>query len=153
MRCSPIVLRLAAALPTVDFLIAGDEGTGLSATPNVKFLGRLRDLGEVYSRTSIYLRLVKHDSLSAMVLEAMARGRHVIYSQPFPHAELALDFDQARAALTRLLERSTANETGAAYIRANFNLDIEAQTLRSCYRQWFGPGACRAVAQDHEVRG
>jgi glycosyltransferase involved in cell wall biosynthesis len=81
---APEVMKLAAAFPEVLFVIMGDHGEGMEALANVKFLGRLDDMNQVYSWISVYLRLLRHDSLSAMVLETLARGRYVVYSKEFP---------------------------------------------------------------------
>ncbi|HAU37776.1 MAG TPA: hypothetical protein DCX07_08680 [Phycisphaerales bacterium] len=142
---APLVMRLAAEFPQTPFLIVGDDGAGLSAPPNVEFLGRLPDLADVYSRTSIYLRLVEHDSLSAIVLEALARGRYVVYSKPFPFTEQAKDFSQAREALKRLLEIRRPNDDGSRHVKSCYSLQEQAETLRQAYRRWFGEGGSGPV--------
>jgi glycosyltransferase involved in cell wall biosynthesis len=138
---SSLVMHLAASMPELTFLIVGDDGAGIHPLPNVKFLGRLPNLDDVYSQVSIYIRLVKHDSLSAMVLEALARGRYVIYSKPFPHAEMATTFDQTRAALVRLVEQTRPNEEGAAYVKSHYSLQEQVNFLKRWYAQEFGVSA------------
>ncbi len=79
------------------------------------------------------IRLPEHDSLSAMVLEALARGRYVIYSEEFPFTETAGNFDEARDALARLLANRQPNYSGAEYVRRNYSLDEQAERLREIH--------------------
>ena len=113
----------------------------MPAPKNVCFLGRLPNLADIYPQVSVYLRLVEHDSLSAMVLEALARGRYVIYSKDLPFTETAGSFDEAHEALARLLARKRPNEAGAEYVRKHYRLDEQAEKLRRLYDRWIG---CRA---------
>lgn len=135
---APIIIQLAKTFPDIPFLIAGDDGEGIDSPKNVKFLGRLPDLKKVYSEVSIYIRLVKHDSLSAMVLESLARGRYVIYSKEFPCTELAKNFPEARDALNKVILARKPNKAGAEYIGQKYNLQDQVETLKEMYERWFG---------------
>jgi len=130
---APLVLKLAESFPDVKFLIVGDDGAGLPAPGNVKFLGRLADLDDVYRQVSIYLRLVRHDSLSVMVLEAFARGRHVIYNMPCPFSVAAGTFEEVKGAMQRLVTVREPNQAGAEYVRRNYSVSREAENLKSAY--------------------
>ena len=60
-----------------------------------------------------------------MALEAMAHGRHVLWSYPFPYALQVRDADSARLELQRLLDLHEQghlgfNRHGADYVRLNF---------------------------------
>lgn len=142
---APIIMQLAEAFPDIPFLIAGDDGTGMAAPENVKFLGRLPNLADIYSKVSVYIRLLEHDSLSAMVLEALARGRYVIYSKKFPYTELAQDFIEAKEALVKVLSAKEPNKSGAEYVRQNYNLQQQVEYLRELYSKWFGKKTIGAV--------
>lgn len=133
----PDVLKIAAQFPDVDFYVVGDDGSGVAAPSNVKFMGRLPSLSDIYPKISVYLRLVEHDSLSAMVLEAMARGRYVVYSEEFPFAQRAQTVEQAVTALKQVLSATLPYEQGAEYIRTNFSLQEQAEELRRLYGEWF----------------
>ncbi len=130
---APMVMQLAEAFPDVRFYVAGDDGEGLAGPKNVIFLGALPELDDIYGKISVYLRVVEHDSLSAIVLEALARGRYVIYSEPFPHTQHASDFASCCDALKTLLARKQPNQAGADYVRKHFNLDHEAASLSAVY--------------------
>ncbi len=129
------IMKLAEAFSDTKFLIAGDSGEGLSAPQNVEFLGWLPNLLDVYPRVSILVRLVQHDSLSAMVLEALARGRYVVYSKDFPQTETASNFEQAKNILQTLLNRREPNIAGSRYVSENFTLQEQADKLRLVYQR------------------
>lgn len=130
---APMVMQLAEAFPDVTFYVAGDDGEGLDGPENVIFLGSLPGLDDIYGKISVYLRVVEHDSLSAIVLEALARGRYVIYSEPFPHTQKACDLASCRDALKKLLAQTEPHQAGAEYVRKHFNLEHEAVMLSTVY--------------------
>jgi len=130
-----VVLRLAAACPDVAFLVVGTDGSGLSAPPNVRFLGEVRDMEAVYRRCSVLLRLPVHDGLPKMVLEAQARGRRVVCSRPLPHAEHAYDFDTAQAALARLRDHTQPDHAAATHIRQTYDPAVEARRALRLYEE------------------
>lgn len=134
----PILDALAEEFPDVPFLIVGNDGHGQPQHPNMTYLGRLESLEDVYRQTSILVRLPEHDSLSAMVLEMLGRGRRVIYSRPFPHTEHATTPEEARAALRRCLAEREFNRAGQAYVRQNFAPAAEAARVAPLVRQAMG---------------
>jgi hypothetical protein len=134
---APIIMQLAKAFPDIPFLIAGDDGKDMIASENVKFLGRLPNLTDIYPKISIYIRLVEYDSISAIVLEALARGRYVIYSKEFPHTEFAQNFDEAQKALVKVLAAKEPNKTGSEYIRQNYSIQQQVECIKKLYGRWF----------------
>jgi len=135
----PIVFALARAFPEVKFFIARATGKDLSDVPaNVQFLGLAKDMPKIYRESTCFIRLPEHDGLSAMVLEAMANGRYVIYNKKCPFASYATDFDSARKALGEILRIRRPNTEGAAYIKRTFNIEGEAVRLRELMEQAFG---------------
>jgi hypothetical protein len=128
-----LVDALAEALPATRFYVAGSDGAGEPQHPNMTYLGRLDSLEDVYRQVSVLVRMPEHDSLSAMVLEMLARGRWVVYNRPFPHTETATTVEEARAALGRSLARREANEAGREYVRLNFSPQAEAQRIQPLY--------------------
>jgi glycosyltransferase involved in cell wall biosynthesis len=128
-----IVLELAREMPDVQFLIAGATGAGESPSPNVQFLGFQDDLSQTYRRSSLLIRLPEHDSLSAMVLEMLARGRYVIYNRSVDGCHLAADIAQVRSAIQDIRTKPQPNEQGARAVREQFSLDREASCLGQAY--------------------
>jgi hypothetical protein len=138
----PIVFALAKAFPSVKFLITLATGKGLTEVPaNIQFLGLVDNMAEVYRKCTCVIRMPQHDGFSVMVLEAMARGRYVIYNHE--HRELsftsiAKDFDSARKSLEEILNKREPNLAGADYVKKNFSIDNEAARLRKLMENAFG---------------
>jgi len=130
-----IVMQLARELPEVRFLILGaaeDEQTNL---PNVQFLGWQTDLETFYSQSSVLIRLPEHDSLSAMVLEMLARGRYIIYNKSMTGCHFARNYAETKEALEQIQKLHTPNHEGARHIQENFSVPQQAQnTARLCHR-------------------
>ena len=132
---APLIMELAAAFPEIPFLIVGDNGEGMPAPKNVQFLGRLPNLADIYSRASVYIRLPEHDSLSAMVLEMLARGRYVIYNKGLTGCHLAGDFPGTRRALKAIVDLKEPNIEGARFVKETFSLDKEAKALAIAFEE------------------
>jgi hypothetical protein len=84
----PEILEVARRLPDAVFRIVGGTGSWLAdpAPDNVEFLGWRDDMARLYDESSVLLRVVEHDSVSCMAVEALAHGRPVVYSRSFPYA-------------------------------------------------------------------
>jgi hypothetical protein len=132
-----IVLELAGQMPEVEFRIVGSDGYGAPQMPNVRYLGRCSAMDEVYADVSVLVRLPEHDSLSAMVLEALARGRYVIYNRDFPGCHRADSRPQVCRALEDIRAKTEPNWEGARFVRENFSLGNEASALRRAYSRVF----------------
>ncbi len=134
-----IILGAARCLPDVEFIIAGAEGRGAPTLPNVTYLGRLDQLEEIYARVSVFVRMPEHDSLSAMVLEALARGRYVICNKPFDECLYADSLDSLCAAIGQARSQSVPNRAGAAVVKSSFRLQAEAHVLARVYGRVLTP--------------
>lgn len=129
-----VVLQLAEEFGDVEFKIVNATGVGESASPNVKFLGFRQDMRRIYSQSSVLIRLPLHDSLSAMVLEMLARGRYVIYNKRLRGVHFATSLAEAREALYEIRQKTEPNSCGAQMVRERFSLNKEAQALSEIYR-------------------
>ena len=119
------VLRIATVLPEAQILVVGTHSLPWPAPPNVRCLGWVEEMAPLYARAHALLRLTHHDGLAFMVQEALAFGRPVIWSYPFPGVIQAATEDAAVAAVRDLAERHTGgvlalNEAGAAHVRERF---------------------------------
>lgn len=125
-----IVLRLARDFPEVEFNILKATGSGENAPKNVHFLGTRDDMETVYGNTTVLIRLPEHDSLAKMPLEALARGRYVIYNLQCPNCHFASDYDSAKIALQEIMKLTVPNTEGAEFIKENFSPAKEAEKLK-----------------------
>jgi hypothetical protein len=121
------ILEVARALSSVEFNLVGlQQGETLQAPPNVKMHGWARDLTPYLQRATVLWRPVEHDGLSFMVLEALAQGRHVLYSYPFRGCVEAKTVAEAKRELKRLQDLHEAkvlsvNELGLRTVVNHFS--------------------------------
>jgi hypothetical protein len=130
------ILDAARKLPSVEFTLVGlEEGRLPETPPNLKVFGRV-ELAPFYEKTTVLLRPVQHDGLSFMVLESLARGRHVLYSQPLPGCVKVTDASEACRELEHLYAlhasgRLEPNEAGRQYVERDYNCEkVRSQVLR-----------------------
>jgi hypothetical protein len=118
------IIDVAKMEPGIEFIIVGTDGSG-DIPSNVKCLGWVDDLDELYNDCHCTIRFVKHDGLSGFVLESLVRGKQVIYSEPLEHCHYVKNSQQISDALTSLQKQllsgsSLFNVKGAEYVRNNF---------------------------------
>ena len=131
-----IVLQLAREFPDIEFRILQATGKDERATRNVTFLGHQNDPTPYYRDTSAVIRIPKHDSISAIVLEMLARGRYAIYNTPLEGCHFASNLDEARTALADILTKAEPNKVGAEMVKRDFSLQAEAQALKEFYSRF-----------------
>ena len=122
-----LFLNVAKSFPEIDFLIAGTNAEEYQPLPeNVKALGWVKDMDALYENVHVCVRIPEHDGLSTFILEALARGKDVIYKYPFDHcfqAENEQSFkDVLKDRYNRFIEGSwESNHAGAEFIAKEFN--------------------------------
>jgi hypothetical protein len=88
-------LKVWKKFPGVMFLVAGHRGGGpffREAPTSVRFLGVTDGIPEiVWNSVQAYVRLTAHDGLSLMVIEALARGKQVVWNTAYPGCLFAAD--------------------------------------------------------------
>lgn len=129
-----IVDKLASEYSNIKFYVLGSNGEGESQLPNLIYLNRVEDIESVFEKTSILLRLTKHDGLPSMVLEMLARGRWVVFSHRFPATEYALDFDECKIILDKLLSKNELNYDGINHVKIFYNETIIDNKLKNNFR-------------------
>lgn len=120
------IIKAAEELPDIMFLVAGSSSSERSIPANMKFLGWVDDMDRVYQNVHVCIRFTKHDGLSNFVLEALARGKQVIYNNHFDYCHFAAnttDLIDKLVALKTKLEQNTSliNKTGAEFVSKEFN--------------------------------
>jgi glycosyltransferase involved in cell wall biosynthesis len=120
------ILEVARALPQIQFTVVGlRDGRLDGAPPNLSIHGWVNDMTPFYENASVLWRPVRHDGMSFMVLAALAHGRHVLWSYPFPACSHVAGAAEARKELERLnaIHAASAlgmNEPGIKVVQENF---------------------------------
>ena len=130
---SSLVFQLAEKLPEIKFLIVAHSGEGAPQLPNIKYLGRVDDMETVWKQVKVYLRLTKHDGLPQTLIEALARGKHVIWSYEYPFCHQAYTFKKAKDALRDILRRNQPNIEGMHYVHTHFESSKVVQSYKNIY--------------------
>ncbi len=129
----PILDQLADAFPSVPFYVVGTDGHDEPRHPNMHYLGWVEDMRPVYERISVLVRLPRHDGMACGVVETLAHGRWAVFCNPMPHCEHARDFESARAALERCLNRTELNRAGHEFARTHFDFETECRRIAPLY--------------------
>lgn len=133
-----VALEIARALPAVQFDVVGlATGEMLDPLPNVKFHPWVKDLSPFIERATVVWRPVRHDAgTSFMILEALAQGRHALYTYSHPGCIHASDVTTARREIETLRARHDAgtlglNSAGMEYINRHCSLEkVRGEILR-----------------------
>lgn len=126
----PTMIRMAKQLPSIRFLIAGTTGEEYSPLPpNMKALGWVKSMDEVYDKTQVCVRFTEHDGLSNFILESLARGKSVIYNNQFNHCEYCPNESLLEEKLKAFEKKwlngdDLLNEDGSDFIRDEFNEEV-----------------------------
>ncbi len=107
-----VVEQLVARRGDVTFYILRDDGKRFAAFPNVVSMPWTDDMDGVYAKVGCLLRVTEHDGLARMVLESLARGKHVIYAWPLEGCLLARNADEAAQALRAVEAAGGPNVAG-----------------------------------------
>jgi hypothetical protein len=115
-------------MPHVNFEIIGGYCGDVSAQ-NVSYHGWIDDIGPMIEKATVIVRPTRHDGMPLMVLEALARGRYVVWSHPLEGAFEARNADDIVDYLSKLHD---------AHVQGN--LQINEPGLRAV-EQSFSPAA------------
>ena len=128
-----LILRVASENPQWRFLIVNHDGRGLKSPVNVKFLGFVNDMDDVYEQVSVLVRITKHDGLPRMILEALAKGLHVVWSQKLTGCHCATSHRELTNILKLLSEQPSLNTDGRDFVLSQFNSEILIEKWLSFY--------------------
>lgn len=135
------VLEVARSMPAVGFTLVGLlPGQKLSVPDNVHLHEWTADMTRFYQNATVVWRPTRHDGMSFMALEALAHGRHVIWSYPSPGVVQSREANTARIALQRLLDlhrdgRLALNQEGSDFVKKNFSPDIIRNGMLAGWRK------------------
>ena len=122
------ILRLPLEFPDIAFTIRPSSAASLpSPLPaNVDAPGWATNIEDLYANTTVVVRLTTHDGVSFMAVEALSRGRYVIWTFPMEGAILASGFEAVAEATRVLYERHKSgalplNVEGITHTRIHFD--------------------------------
>jgi hypothetical protein len=134
------ILEVADAFRCANFTLVGlRQGETLTGPPNLKVYSQASTLAPFISEATVIWRPVRHDAgTSFMVLEALAQGRHVLYSYSFSNCIQATTAAGARVELERLLNLHDSKALGLnhAGIRMIANEFTPERVSASLFRRW-----------------
>jgi glycosyltransferase involved in cell wall biosynthesis len=140
------VLNLANEFPEIQFLIAGTKAESYAPLPaNVKALGWVTNMDELYDRSHVCLRFPEHDGLSTFILESLARGKEVLYKYPFNFCRHCDDDERLELEVRRLYSEFKSgelkiNEEGAHFVQREFNSEHILNGLITRFKFLCGKG-------------
>ena len=131
---APLVYQVAHAMPEVQFEVVGPGERDERAPENVIFSGTVRDMQDRIDASTVLLRQPEHDGKSMLVLEALARARHVVWNYNFPHVHTATRLDDIVSTLRRMQQQHAARElelnlAGRAFVLEDFAREDIARRL------------------------
>jgi hypothetical protein len=131
-----IVYSIARSMPDVPFTVVGKGEPNAAAPSNVTFAGHVDDMPARIDAVSVLLRLPEHDGKSMLVLEALSRGRHVIWNYDFPGVHHAADGRGALALLRAMREAHQSgqlplNAAGREHVTQRFNRPALAKDFQA----------------------
>lgn len=146
------VRRAVEDNPDLPFIIVSDDSHSLARYSNVTSLGWVSDMDPVWAQVGALLRITQHDGMPRMALEALARGRYVIYSRPMVGCWLAETTEQIQAQLDRFkaarqpntVGREAAWMTAASAAQSWVDAVADGRAARASTTGWI-PAAVRAI--------
>jgi len=129
------MVEVAAKLPKVQFNLCGlPPGQNLIGPSNISIQHWTDDFAPVLEGSTVYYRPVRHDGLSFSVLEALAHGRHVLYSYPLTGCVHVASVPEACRQLELLLDMHESgmlrrNEEGRRYVAEHYAPDMVRSEL------------------------
>ena len=141
------LLRHPVEFPDIEFVLIPSPAETLPGPlpSNLDCRGWVDDIDTLYREISLYVRLTSHDGVSFMVLECLARGRHVIWPFPMPGVTQASGFEAVAAVVRELAAKHTAgtlslNEEGRAHVMAHYDAERLTRELSARLRAVLRPG-------------
>jgi len=134
------LIKLSKDFPGIQFHIVGIKNYQSELPNNIKLLGWVDNIVELYKKNILFLRLTKHDGLSNSVLEALSVGNYVAWTCDFPHTFHVTDYENLKNYVIELKQKFennqlTINDKGIGYVKSNFNKDRVLTGLISKFNQ------------------
>jgi len=138
------IIQLGEDFPDAQILVVGSDGlplpAGKSLSSNIRFLGWVNDMYDVYSGSTVVVRMTQHDGYGGTIQEALAMGRYGVWTYPFPGAREAKDYPALRHHVEQLFDLHEKgllpiNEEGRDYMRHAMNPQRLSERITEGLRQ------------------
>ena len=126
------IIKLAEKFPNVKFRVCGTDGENLVHLNNIEYLGWINNVNEELDNCNIFLRLIEHDGLSNTVLEALSKGKFIIYSYPFDYCETYKNDSELFAVFQKLInltKKGNNNKEAINFVVKNYSKEILLKNL------------------------
>lgn len=129
------IIRVAAKFPSVNFHIVANNEETRKRRENLFFYGWLDDkeMESIWSKVNVLLRIPQHDGLPLMILEALARGKYVIWNYPFDYCYNVKNIQDIEQALRDVLEKTKPNYEARRFILKNYCPEVVARRYKKIY--------------------
>jgi len=115
------ILELAKLFPEIDFHVVDNKGKGLPLEPNIHYYGWVDNMEPIWEKVSVLIRYPKHDGLSSLVLEALVRGKWVIWNQRLKHCSYVKNREKVLYELANLLRKEDLNLESRQFVLKEFD--------------------------------
>lgn len=126
------VKYVAEKYPELKFYIVANNNDILKLK-NVEFLGRLshEEMEKLYDKITILLRMPKHDGLSLMLMEALIKGKEIVYSYNFPYTRYATNKEEVKEEINKIIQKKPEfNKLGHQYVLENYKINDIKEKLK-----------------------
>lgn len=123
------IIKLAENFSNVSFIIVGGTFKNYNLPKNIKPMGWVTEMDQLYDEVDVCIRYTDHDGLSNFVLEGLARGKQVIYNNDFPNCYYSPNQEILFENFGKLLEAFNGNKDltnlkGINFIKENFSKKV-----------------------------
>ena len=117
---------LAEKFRNVPIKVVGLAESNTNLPANVELLGWVKNFEEIIDENIVFFRVTDHDGMPLSVLEALARGRHVIYSNPVPETITVNNQNELVDSVSKLFEKFKLgkleiNHAGIDFVKESYN--------------------------------
>lgn len=121
-----LIKKLAEAHKDILFHIVANDYCAELDFPNVVFHGRLNldEMSQLYDQISVLIRLPEHDGLSMMIIEALIKGKTVLYKYEHPYTitPASMKFEDVERSFAKILDsKPKINKEASDFIQEYYS--------------------------------
>jgi len=130
------LIELAKKNPDVKFIVvANSPERKPKDLSNVEYYGWVsrEEMEELYKNSTCVLRLTKHDGLLGLGIEALLRGRYLIFIYEHPYVYKATTVEEAQKALDDIKIKTEPNYEGAKFVKESYSTEIIKERIKKLF--------------------